>query len=460
MATERTKPLTEGVWLLASGILIKSVIVAKKLADKLLSKAGVARGDVQGDTLSFPESDGRASIPMLELSQKGYLEQTDAQIKEHFNRLVQLLPDYLAERGLIKKSMETLDEKVEKEHRAYLNSIKYMKPQEISAASREIFEIQKIKEFICRSDLSGVSGLGLLMQKEDLLEDIRDRILAPENETTEDIVISNKAIDNMLESMVKELTQDKDAINTALLPFKNELEIARKNSTKAVTFTVAMPGGESHKMTMRTEDFYKALDKELLDRFAGVEMHDFPTPEYFGKDDAALYEKILEKRFCEDIADNFEDYCPEDGYGIVINSTSKKDFIENEYDGLKNRVALTTFAESEYKSPEKAIGNFKEFFSRQNTLLDNIRRLVEPIEPSTQTQTAVTNFDRTEDGEVVASEDVITQTETPSSAENKGDSRSESDIENGIYNILESPEEDVEEQQAEEQEAEEQEAEM
>lgn len=449
MATERTKPLTEGVWLLASGILIKSVIVAKKLADKLLSKAGAARGDVQGDTLSFPEADGRASIPMLELSQKGYLEQTDAQIKEHLNRLVQLLPDYLAERGIIKRNMETLGDKVEKEHRGYLNSIKYMKPQEISAASREIFEIQKIKEFICRRDLSEVSGLGLLMQKEDLLENVRDRILAPENETTEDIVISNRAIDNMLESMSKELSEDKEAAGKALLPFRNELEIARKNPTKAVTFTVAMPSGESHKMTMRTEDFYKALDKELLDRFAVTEMHDFPTPEYFGKDGAALYEQILMKRFCENIADNFEDYCPENGYGIEINSTSKKDYIENEYDGLKNRVALKAFAESEYKLPEKAIGNFKEFFGRQSALIDSIRQLIQPDELPAQTQTAVTNFDRTEDGDVVTSEDVVTETTTPSSAESKGDSRSESDIKNGVYTILENPEEEVEEQEQE-----------
>ena len=95
------KEIANGVYLLTSGAMLKASYVTKSLAERMLSKSAVSRGVEEGENIMFPAEGGKSSIPMYELSQKGYLQLNRQETKKHFSRLVSFVPDYLRERGIL-----------------------------------------------------------------------------------------------------------------------------------------------------------------------------------------------------------------------------------------------------------------------------------------------------------------------------------------------------------------------
>ena len=64
--------LADGVYMITANALIKVVMVAQRLSEKLLSVPAKERGELDGEYLSFPNE--KASIPMFELAQKGKIK--------------------------------------------------------------------------------------------------------------------------------------------------------------------------------------------------------------------------------------------------------------------------------------------------------------------------------------------------------------------------------------------------
>lgn len=121
--------------------------------------------------------------------------------------------------------MTSLSEKVEKEHKEYLNSLKYLKPSEISEYSKVIFEIQQIKNYIANTDLSEIKGIGILHQQEELIETIHERFFSQfEVQQRSEVMLIKANIHSTLVEMTTEALQDQQKLDSALQKFRNELD--------------------------------------------------------------------------------------------------------------------------------------------------------------------------------------------------------------------------------------------
>lgn len=371
------RELGKGVWLLVSGMVIKASCVTKDLAEKMLSKSAIDRGAEDGDNLTYPAENGRASIPLFELSQKGYLDLNGSEIREHFSRLVRLVPDYLSERGLLpaKKTLLVV-EKIATDYKNYIKAFSFLRKKDIIENAAEIAARQKIVDFFKKNDAQNM-GAGMLPVEKNLLERVREHL------GDVDVFSFNDSIKTAVETISKDALADDYAVKRALSPFQRELEVAKNSGIKSVDCTLLMEGARSIKMN--PTDFYNHLDPAVLERFAQHEMRDFPCKDCFGKAGEKIYDKLLQKRFCADLVKNYNSYSTvaENGWYLAINKTSK---VAVKADGLKelqDRAALREYAESCYKSPDAVISRIDKFFAEQSEFIGKVKEAAVPS-PSAQ----------------------------------------------------------------------------
>lgn len=363
------KELGRGVWLLASGVVIKASCVTKVLAEKMLSKSAIDRGTEDGDILTYPAENGRASIPLFELGQKGYLDLNSSEIREHFSRLVRLVPDYLSERGLLPaKKTVLVEEKIAAEYKNYIKDFRFVRKKDIIENAVEIATRQKIVDFFKRNDVQS-AGAGMLLAESNLLERVREHL------QDSDIFSLDDSIKAAVGAISKEALADDYAVKRGLSPFQRELEVAKDAKIKSVDCTLFLADKGPRDFKMNLTDFYNHLDPTVLERFTQHEMRDFPSRDYFGKAGEKIYEQILQKRFCADLVKNCNNYSPEteNGYLLAINRTSR---VAPKIDGLKelqDRAALREYAENCYKTPSPIVRRIDKFFAEQSEFIGKVK---------------------------------------------------------------------------------------
>lgn len=154
--------LAHGIYQLifAAGNQLRALIIGKEFAKQVLSQSALSMADDYDENhLGYPEQDGRMSIPMLELNQKGLINIPLQEAKEHFNNLVHLVPEYLRRRGILKeKSLPDMRTKLADEplnksnvtqlsHEAFVDYVDHIsKPVVMTAAAYSNFRDQQIIE--------------------------------------------------------------------------------------------------------------------------------------------------------------------------------------------------------------------------------------------------------------------------------------------------------------------------
>lgn len=369
------KEIAKGFYLNSDGQVIHAAVVDKELADRLLSEAAKSRGEDDGRYLNYPYKDGRSSIPTYELGQRGYIHLKPKELFSEFQRMVKMVPDYLRERGLFPpKKVETLSDKVEKDFNSYIKEISKMKKTDIIGRAEEIAEIKKIKEYMQKPH-TDMKNFGVMLNSDNILKDFHERM---KNDKVTKGIINNKTISRQigLYSLSEKTSADEKYMNT----FANELETTKKQTVQTVTFTVGLPGKELQEISMPVKEFYRHIDKGVLERFSAASMPDFPATDYYGDKYKQLYEELREKRFCEDIAKNFNDYnYPEkkEGYYIYISDVSKKPYAEqSELQEIKNRLALKEYASARYEKPQETVKLIDSYVDSRKSIVDDIAKVI------------------------------------------------------------------------------------
>ncbi len=367
------KELAHGVNLLVSGAVIKASYMTKNLADKMLSKSALKRGIDEGDNIMFPAEDGRSSIPMYELSQKGYLELNRQEIKRHFSRLLNFVPDYLRERGILPdKKPKSIEDRLQLDFNRYAKELKFESKEDIIEKSRETAIRQDILNHFSEIDIT-TPGIGLLLTRDSILEKIYESL------DHKNYFEEQNSLKSAVSSVTQALKENTNAVSKALEPFVQELSSFKRTTPEFVEFKVSSPTA-TKKMRMEMSEFYKHLDLSVLERYAQHAMPEFPHREYFGKDGAEIFDKLVEKRFCEDLVKNFKDYMSykDNGYLMTVDCTNKQLIKTDELTELKNRAFLKEFVDNNYSKPDKALSEISSFFAEKQQLIDEIKQTIQP----------------------------------------------------------------------------------
>ncbi len=367
------KELAHGVNLLVNGAVIKASYMTKNLADKMLSKSALKRGIDEGDNIMFPAEDGRSSIPMYELSQKGYLELNRQEIKRHFSRLLNFVPDYLRERGILPdKKPKSIEDRLQLDFNRYAKELRFESKEEIIAKSRDTAIRQDILKHFSDIDLA-TPGIGLLLTRDNVLEKIYESL------DHKNYFEEQNSLKASVSSVTQALKENSNAVSKALEPFVQELSSCKKALPEFVEFKIASPT-VSKRMRMEMSEFYKHLDLSVLERYAQHAMPEFPHREYFGKDGAEIFDKLVEKRFCENLVKNFKDYMSykDNGYMMTVDCTNKQLIKTDELTELRNRAFLKEFVDNNYSKPDKALSEISRFFAEKQELLSEIQKSIQP----------------------------------------------------------------------------------
>ena len=345
--------IAEGGYLLASNLAIKVSQLTNSISSRLLEKAASMSGEEAERYLMYPED-----VPIsLELQAK--------QIKDKWKKVSSLMPAYLAERGVIIKKYPSLADKIEAEHKEYINDIKKLSKDGIIAMASDISKKNDMyKNFtadnICKDNL------GLLLAVDNLLEAIEEAAVA-----------TNGDFEAAVEEVAK--TVPEDLRQACLEPFRKEIQVAKKQKYKAITTTLNMPDDRHVQMSMPLMDFYDYLDPAVLMRFSEKSMPDFPCKNYYGVDGGGTYETLRAKRFISDFKKNYDGSAREmvPHYSITIDGFSKKPYSEtNNYKEVENRYKLKTYIESCYEDKEPPLSKIAEYFRANREMLSAISEMV------------------------------------------------------------------------------------
>lgn len=346
--------IAEGGYLLAGSAAVKAERLAGSLSKKLLQKAAYSDGN--GGDLLFPDEAEES------------LEYRAKQIKERLSNIAEFVPQFLAERGFLKKKCRSIEAKLDGEYRLYLKKIKRLDKDEIIVMAGEIARKQALLTLFSDGK-TAPENLGLLMCIPNLLDQLAEQL---ENNGGD----FSGAIDSMVVSLSNE------HLNECLTPFCLELEAAKKRKYNTVTFTIHMSSSKSPNkqitMTMPLCSFLKYLDTELINNFSIDKMTDFPTRCHFGVGGEEIYDSILEKRFLANFEKNYMRYAKNEipGYGIVINAVLKEAFLENSYDGVRNRYHLKEYIEACYKQPTLPLMRIAKFFAEHCKIIDDVQKMI------------------------------------------------------------------------------------
>ncbi|MDR1892358.1 MAG: DUF3848 domain-containing protein [Oscillospiraceae bacterium] len=383
--------LADGVYMIAANALVKVVMVAQKLADRLLSAPARERGEPEGDYLSFP--DEKASIPLYELAQMGKIRLFDEQVRRHFSNLTKLFPDYLRERGIIsEKPAESLSEKVLREFEKYQKNLETMGTREVVKNAREIAERQELVEYLCKAEISR-DGLGLLLAQENLLDAVYNKMEAVNRPLTRDNVAE------AVTALKGELSRKPETVSKRLEAFKRELQVAKAVNAEAVELNMQTPEG-AFKFAMNLETFKATVDPDMLARFAETAMLDFPDPHFYGDGNSELWKALVEKRFFSNLTDHFNQYANQggNGYSLTVEKTLKKMLPENEFDGFINRARMAQYIAGNTDSPDVCLKELKGYFKDRAALIRDVQSLM--ADKEAEPAEAVLEVEQGEEAEV------------------------------------------------------------
>ena len=361
--------LADGVYMIVSNAIVKAVMVAQRLADRVLSVSARERGEQEGEYLSY--TGDKASIPLYEMAQKGQVKLIDEQVRQHFRTLVKLFPDYLKERGILpEKSIGTMTDKMASEYAQFQGDMTKLDKRTIIAHAREIGERQEIVDYLCKSDLSR-DGLGLLLAQERLLDSVYNKMAEVSRPFTKE---------DIAEAVIKvkgEITKHPVAVAKRLEAFKRELQTAKTINAEAVELNMQTPEG-AYKFAMNMAAFRATIDPEMLARFAETMMLDFPDPRFYGDGNDELWQALVGKRFFSNLADNFNRFAHQggNGYSMIVERTLEKAIPENEFDGFMNRARMARYIISNADNPDECLKEIRPYCKERADLIRDVQNIM------------------------------------------------------------------------------------
>jgi hypothetical protein len=362
--------LADGVYMIASNALIKVVMVAQRLADRLLTSSARERGEQEGEYLSY--AGDKASIPLYEMAQKGQVKLIDEQVRQHFRTLVKLFPDYLKDRGILpEKHVANMTDKMGKEYEQFQGEMKKLDKPTIIAHAREIGERQEIVDYLCKAEL-GRDGLGLLLAQERLLDSVYNKMAEVSRPFTKE---------DIAEAVVKvkgEITTHPVAVAKRLDAFKRELQAAKTINAEAVELNMQTPEG-AYKFAMNMAAFRATIDPEMLARFAETMMLDFPDPRFYGDGNDELWQTLVEKRFFSNLADNFNRFAHQggNGYSMTVERTLEKAISENEFDGFMKRARMARYIVSNADNPNECLKEIRPYCKERADMIRDVQNIID-----------------------------------------------------------------------------------
>lgn len=411
------KELGKGVSMIITTASLSAVVVSKSIADRFMSPSGISRGDKLDDALGYPDDSlGRIHIPLYELATKNQIKLLRNQIKDHFNNLIRLIPEYLRERGLIApKPVYTLADKINDEYDDWYAHLKKTSTKdELIRLASEIDRINKLKNYYLRADFP-LDKQGVLISVPDLLETTYDYMVHNKMEFTEE---SFSEITNIWKTDIEQIIP-KDMISICneekekiISEFKRELAVARPDYIKMVNLRLTRANGDSVDLSVTKEDFEDLLlTDSLRAEFAKNVMLDYPAPDYYGEEYADLFNALFLKRFESNIYENWDNYSFQSNNGVTleIKSMSTDIAVNNAYDELINRCYIKEYLEANCPDPDyKKLVAFAE---KNAETINSVNNMIEQLRSEVKTEAVtekITDFEayevRKEDVQRILSE--------------------------------------------------------
>lgn len=345
--------LAHGIYqlVLAAGKGLRALIIGKDFAKQVLTQAALAKADDYDENyLGYPEQDGRMSIPLYELNQKGLLNLPLQEAKAHFNNLIHLIPDYLRNRGILKeKPLPDIRTKLADETRQLEKQLSGRSKKDLIASAEEIVNFNKIKGFIAGSEFP-LRNQGLLISAPNLVKSVQKTLRELKLE------INTENVQKVCGSYDEAVKIDNKVIEDALSDIANELKRTQMSRVKTVVMQMTADG-KTHDFALSVEDFENMLlTDEIKAEFAKAYMPDFPVPDYYGEEYKWLYESLFIKRFGENVQENWERYAPQgENLQLHLKSLSTEIIAADSYTDLRNIAQIKGYLQSAYKNPEKYI---------------------------------------------------------------------------------------------------------
>ncbi len=390
-----SRELAKGVRMVVTELSARAVLVTQMIADKFLSAAAKTRAVAQDRELAFPED--KMSIPLLELNQKNYIDMYHSQVKEHWNALVHFLPDYLRDRGILHaKPMLSMLDKMEDETDAYYKSLKTMTKEDLFLHAEDVTAMKTIIAYYARHDLP-LSNQGILLNIPDLAQKTCDYMRQNGME------ISADGMDQLINGNISDFlsTVDlSDSINKTLSSVKRELYFPREQYINTVILSYHTDEAEKT-ITLSVDDFFKYLvTDDVKKAFAEKNMLDFPSEDYYGADKAPLFNELFEKRFGENIVDNWNSYAPQsDASRMEISGLSTEIVSTSAYDELIARYSIKEYLTTNCKSAQNQINELLDYASRQREVLHDFENMLSAYENKNAQETVIDQL--TENAEAV-----------------------------------------------------------
>lgn len=343
---------------------IYALLFDKPFAHRVLSPVALNMADEYDENhLSFPDTDGRMSIPMLEFYQQGYIKLPLHAAKQHFNNLYHKLPDYLRARGILReKPLPDLHSKMETEALRFEKRMSARRKKDIIKSAREILEFNKIKEILGSNEFP-LRNQGLLASLEAPVSEVRSLLKEKEMTISPENVIS----------VCNELYKTIELRGDELTDIRRELQ--RTGYTGAKTVIVQFKAGDTAtEFAMPTEDFERLLyTDELKAAFAKRNMLDFPSSDYYGEKNSLLFDALFLKRFGEDLIDNWNKYAPQgENVSLTVKGLSTELVPYDSYSELRHMLNLKEYFDAAYSES-------RTFYNRL-TIEKNLEEMKKTIE--------------------------------------------------------------------------------
>ena len=395
--------LAHGIYqlVLAAGKGLRALIIGKDFAKQVLTQAALAKADDYDENyLGYPERDGRMSIPLYELNQKGLLNLPLQEAKAHFNNLIHLIPDYLRNRGILKeKPLPDMQAKLADEARQFEKQLSGRSKKDLIASAEEIVNFNKIKGFIAGSEFP-LRNQGLLIAAPNLVKSVQKTLRELKLE------INTENVQKVCGSYDEAVKIDNKVIEDALSDIANELKRTQMSRVKTVVMQMTADG-KTHDFALSVEDFENMLlTDEIKAEFAKAYMPDFPVPDYYGEEYKWLYESLFLKRFGENVKENWERFAPQgENIELHLKSLSTEIVAADSYTDLRNIAQIKGYLQSAYENPKKYIEKLmkSDELEAHKKTIDEIQKLIDKAEQQAdQTMSAGNDQSETKKPEAAA----------------------------------------------------------
>lgn len=395
--------LAHGIYqlVLAAGKGLRALIIGKDFAKQVLTQAALAKADDYDENyLGYPEQDGRMSIPLYELNQKGLLNLPLQEAKAHFNNLIHLIPDYLRNRGILKeKPLPDMQAKLADETRQLEKQLSGRSKKDLIASAEEIVNFNKIKGFIAGSEFP-LRNQGLLISAPNLVKSVQKTLRELKLE------INTENVQKVCGSYDEAVKIDNKVIEDALSDIANELKRTQMSRVKTVVMQMTADG-KTHDFALSVEDFENMLlTDEIKAEFAKAYMPDFPVPDYYGEEYKWLYESLFLKRFGENVKENWKRFAPQgENIELHLKSLSTEIVAADSYTDLRNIAQIKGYLQSAYENPKKYIEKLmkSDELEAHKKTIDEIQKLIDKAEQQAdQTMSAGNDQSETKKPEAAA----------------------------------------------------------